>query len=387
MFGAVLGAIGGVAQLGINYAAQKYAADKQYQAQIETNKANAELAAQQNEWNIEQWNRNNAYNTAAAQSARYQQAGINPSLAMQAGQMSAGNSSAPAQQAPLPHMEAPEVRAPQLDLSPILQNIMTAKQMQKEDKEIEARELDNTLARMTLFDRAHEIKSKARSSDHRALIDGLLEDFTRRTQDSRIKQVITDSKIRDEEFKKAQSDALKALHEEGIAEIKFMNAPQAFNVAMAEAAMRIWNLKQQGKYSKAAAKQALASAFLSNTQAMQLPDFSPEQRKEYAGYVLDGMDKNNQLLGKQLEAGGNDLVYYLQPEVYNSLTEDQQDLIDHLVWQAKWLPGFNSGISFGGSVTDPFKGSTSETTTETHRKGKKGSIAKRVVRKVVTRGR
>lgn len=58
--------------------------DKQIAAQREENQKNREwnlnLAKQQNQWNIEQWNRENAYNTPAAQMARYKAAGLNSDL-------------------------------------------------------------------------------------------------------------------------------------------------------------------------------------------------------------------------------------------------------------------------------------------------------------------
>lgn len=41
---------------------------------------NLNLARLQNQWNIEQWKRENAYNTPAAQMARYKAAGLNPDL-------------------------------------------------------------------------------------------------------------------------------------------------------------------------------------------------------------------------------------------------------------------------------------------------------------------
>lgn len=41
---------------------------------------NLNLAKMQNRWNVEQWNRENAYNSPAAQMARYKAAGLNPDL-------------------------------------------------------------------------------------------------------------------------------------------------------------------------------------------------------------------------------------------------------------------------------------------------------------------
>lgn len=65
------------------------AARAQLQAVRETNAANARLAQKQNDWNLEQWNRENAYNTPEAQRARYEAAGINPYFAL--GNIQSGN--------------------------------------------------------------------------------------------------------------------------------------------------------------------------------------------------------------------------------------------------------------------------------------------------------
>lgn len=66
------------------------AAKAQLQGIRETNAANARLAQKQNEWNLEQWNRENAYNTPEEQRLRYEKAGINPYFAM--GNIQSGNS-------------------------------------------------------------------------------------------------------------------------------------------------------------------------------------------------------------------------------------------------------------------------------------------------------
>ena len=59
--------------------------DKQVSAQKEENQKNRDwnlnLAKLQNQWNIDQWNRENAYNSPAAQMARFKDAGLNPDLA------------------------------------------------------------------------------------------------------------------------------------------------------------------------------------------------------------------------------------------------------------------------------------------------------------------
>ena len=82
-------AIGGIAGGLFSMQGSKYAARKALQATRETNEANLKLAKFQNEWNIAQWNRQNAYNTPAAQRARYEEAGINPYFAL--GNIQSGN--------------------------------------------------------------------------------------------------------------------------------------------------------------------------------------------------------------------------------------------------------------------------------------------------------
>lgn len=80
--------------------------DKQISSQKEENQKNRDwnlnLARQQNQWNIEQWNRENAYNSPAAQMARYKAAGLNPdlmygqqNLAAASPEMTAGEGSQP----------------------------------------------------------------------------------------------------------------------------------------------------------------------------------------------------------------------------------------------------------------------------------------------------
>lgn len=51
------------------------------------------MAAQQNQWNIEQWQRENEYNAPVNQMARYEAAGINPYNAVTSGQIGSGSAS------------------------------------------------------------------------------------------------------------------------------------------------------------------------------------------------------------------------------------------------------------------------------------------------------
>lgn len=82
------GALGAVGQI-IGNAQQSANIDKQIRAQREENEKtrqyNYMLAQRQNQWNLEQWNRENAYNTPSAMMQRYRDAGLNPDMMMSNG--------------------------------------------------------------------------------------------------------------------------------------------------------------------------------------------------------------------------------------------------------------------------------------------------------------
>lgn len=80
-----------------------------YYAQKETNKANRELAELSYQQNVEQWERENAYNHPAEQMKRLTEAGLNPNLVY-------GSGSAVQTSAHSPQMSYPQMQAPKLDI-------------------------------------------------------------------------------------------------------------------------------------------------------------------------------------------------------------------------------------------------------------------------------
>lgn len=91
ILGAGLGAVSSIGSM----IGQNRAIRQQIKAQQQENQKNREynlmLARTQNQWNLEQWQRENDYNSPTAQMARFRAAGLNPNLAY--GQMSNGASS------------------------------------------------------------------------------------------------------------------------------------------------------------------------------------------------------------------------------------------------------------------------------------------------------
>lgn len=78
--------------------------------QWQQNRYNQRLMEQQNQWNLEQWQRETAYNSPSAQMQRLAAAGINPALAFSQGQLV--NEAAAS-----PQMAASQGTAPQVDVS------------------------------------------------------------------------------------------------------------------------------------------------------------------------------------------------------------------------------------------------------------------------------
>lgn len=97
---------------------------------------NEAMARQQNNWNIEQWSRENAYNTPLAQRQRFAQAGLNPDLIYGQSNTSASSptltSGAPAQ----PASDASYNNLP--NWGNLVMSALQAKQMEAQTKNIEA---------------------------------------------------------------------------------------------------------------------------------------------------------------------------------------------------------------------------------------------------------
>lgn len=136
-------AIGGLASV-FGTSQQNRNIDKQIKAQQQENVKNRQynlmLAKQQNQWNLEQWNRENAYNDPTAQMQRLRNAGLNPDLVYGSG--SAANLSAPS-----PEMTAGEGSLP-VDMSAIGrkrtigETIMAAQQIANVQADTEKKKAD-----------------------------------------------------------------------------------------------------------------------------------------------------------------------------------------------------------------------------------------------------
>ena len=96
-------------------ATSRYAAKKQLQAVRETNEANKELATLQNQWNLEQWQREADWQNTEHQMQMWKNAGLNPNFYQ-------GGTTAPTtQSAPLANQIAPDIAAPYMHIGDSIQ--------------------------------------------------------------------------------------------------------------------------------------------------------------------------------------------------------------------------------------------------------------------------
>lgn len=104
----LVGAGAGVISSILNYYSNERTNQANIAMQESANQANRQLAAEQRQWDLDMWNRQNAYNDPAAQVARLRAAGINPALAYAQGGLM--NEAAPAQEAAGSRDVAPRVQ-------------------------------------------------------------------------------------------------------------------------------------------------------------------------------------------------------------------------------------------------------------------------------------
>lgn len=108
----IISSVGGAVSSIANLIGGNFSLRKQIQAQKEENQRNREynlyLARLQNQWNLDQWQRENDYNSPTAQMARYRKAGLNPNLiygqqntAASSPTLTSGASSAPQDMGPI----------------------------------------------------------------------------------------------------------------------------------------------------------------------------------------------------------------------------------------------------------------------------------------------
>lgn len=111
------------------------------------NEFNAAEAQKVRDFQLDMWNRENAYNTASSQRQRLEEAGLNPYLMMSGG--NAGTASSAGSTAPA--TAAPPLSMQRQDFSGLTNSLSTALQIANQTKEVNAR-VQNLQGQKSLFD-------------------------------------------------------------------------------------------------------------------------------------------------------------------------------------------------------------------------------------------
>lgn len=183
------------------------AAKQNRKAQQETNAANLALAQQQNQWNLDQWNRENAYNSPANQVSLLQQAGLNPLFY---GSSLGPNEASSIQSADLANQVAPQLDAGAIgsSLGTLTGSLFNAAQVEIANKKIENERIRLQIERDRLEADKPNIKSQEQEHTESAkLLAKKQNEVDKNVQylDELINNAKKDGKIKDEEAKRLEA--------------------------------------------------------------------------------------------------------------------------------------------------------------------------------------
>lgn len=141
-----------------------YAANKNLKAVRETNRANLDLARQQNDWNIQQWEREMDYNSPANKLRLLEEAGLNP---VWYGQGLGPTETQAPQSADLANQQAPQldVGAIGSSLANMSSSLIAAGEYKIKNKEIELRNRELDLLENRIRNEGRDIDNRGRLYD------------------------------------------------------------------------------------------------------------------------------------------------------------------------------------------------------------------------------
>lgn len=138
----------------------------------ETNASNMRIAQYQNKWNLEQWNRENEYNSPVSQMQRYREAGLNPAL-IYGSSGNSGNATGSPRAADISYTPPTGIRS-LWDSVPQAINMMSGLlDLKSKAADIKGKELNNTalgISNNTYADRlAAQLASQTLSNDMKTM--------------------------------------------------------------------------------------------------------------------------------------------------------------------------------------------------------------------------
>lgn len=186
----IIGAAGNVIGSIIGAKSSKYAANKQLEATEKTNATNIALAKAQNDWNLQQWQRETAWDSTGAQLQRWREAGLNPnSFAGVASPVQAPN----LQSAEMANQQTPDLSALR-DIGPGIQRGIT----DGLGFYLQSKELDARIKEINQNIRESESRTEVNKSSIREIESKIK---LNSANERLVNQSITESKIKIEDFR------------------------------------------------------------------------------------------------------------------------------------------------------------------------------------------
>lgn len=283
-----------------------------------TNSNNLKLAKQQNDWNVEMWNKQNEYNSPSAQMQRYQEAGLNPLFAsIDGGQAQQLQSANLANQAPGTYDPNYKVNKRNMEIAAAgqvlegLNNIMSyqvqAQQLRNDSVRLQyqGRDLESTISQRAAQTRGQNITNS---------------NMQRQFDDAHSSAMETINKLKaDNRLTTAQAETL----EKALPFVEKLNRKQ---LAKLDQEIKGLKLDNDGKVSDNAIKEFKANLTKSGInpdadglqQLVQLAITNPEGVGEIINKLTSGLIKS---------AGD---VWFENP-VLNKIVDAQSGIIDHIV--------------------------------------------------------
>lgn len=260
LLGSISGAIG-----------QNKLVNKQIEAQKQENQLNREynlmLARQQNQWNLEQWQRENDYNSPTSQMARLRAAGLNPDLMY--GQGTTGNS------AGSPEMTSGAPSEPN-DMSAMLSKRSFGQTMQQIlDREQQRRMNEAQIEAIKA--NTNKVNSETQGQDIDNAIQQIRLGNEAKFQDQTLKNMQAVEKMTDaqaQSYLQSVVESNKRIEKMGVEmgslRVAMDNVSFEQEMKVREYILHSKEVDSIIQSNLASAKNSLASANLSNTQAMEI---------------------------------------------------------------------------------------------------------------------
>lgn len=246
----------------------------------ETNALQERMFNQQLQWNLDQWNRNNAYNTPANQVKRFREAGLNPYLMMQGG-AGVGQSSGPAAGANVPQLHTPQIQPydPSSSFSAagnmIGQISMQKAQVRNVDADTQGKLIDNMTKNAINLAKIREMNAHAKDLVSKSLLTGTQNRLAQATFNDSVTYAHLQNLFLDEQTQVQRQTRLNLELQNRIDSWNYKHLPQQFAAQVAQMWSQVEVNRSNAAYLAKAALESVARANNIDLQSGQLKELTP----------------------------------------------------------------------------------------------------------------